>query len=293
MYDSSPTLPLAPPPGNAARWLAMGEGAVVAERFVIEQHAGLGGMGDVFRAVDRQTGKRVALKLLRQRTEEHVARFQREARLLAALRHPAIVQYVAHGETDDGRHYLAMEWLEGEDLATRLRKGPLGVADSLAVAGRIAEALVAVHGQGVVHRDLKPANVFLPGGDPARAMLIDFGIARPEDTVHQLTSSAAILGTPAYMAPEQIQGACSVDVRSDVYSLGAILFECLTGRPPFVGPHVMAVLAKVLCPRTSTRWWCTGPPRIPCSGPRARPRWWPRCARAGPGRRRTAARSAR
>ncbi|WP_438015125.1 protein kinase [Sorangium sp. So ce315] len=219
---------------------------VIGGRFEIERVAGSGGMGDVYLARDRQDGEPVALKLLRSTDAQLVARFQREARLLAELQHPAIARHVAHGVSEQGQHYLAMEWLEGEDLAARLARGPLGIDEGLALVHRVAEALALVHTRGVIHRDLKPANLFLQGGRLDEVKLLDFGVARDPAATAGITEPGVPLGTPAYMAPEQIRGELDVDARADVYALGCILFECLTGQPPFWADNVFAVFVKVL-----------------------------------------------
>ncbi|XYI02945.1 serine/threonine-protein kinase PknK [Sorangium sp. So ce1128] len=219
---------------------------VFASRFELEHVAGSGGMGDVYRARDRQDGEPVALKLLKSSDAQLIARFQQEARLLAELRHPAIARHVAHGVSEQGQHYLAMEWLDGEDLAARLARGPLGLDEGLALVHRIAEALSLVHARGVIHRDLKPANLFLQGGRLDQVKILDFGIARDVAITGGLTEPGVALGTPAYMAPEQVRGELDVDARVDVYALGCILFECLTGQPPFWAEHPFAVLVKVL-----------------------------------------------
>ncbi|MGK4002367.1 protein kinase [Sorangium sp. So ce1036] len=224
----------------------MHSGHVIANRFQLERLAGSGGMGAVWRALDRESGHVVALKVIFNQGREHVVRFQREARLLAELEHPAVARYIDHGVTSDGLYYLAMEWLEGEDLGERLSRGPLGIEPSLMLVGRVAEALAAVHARGIVHRDLKPTNVFLPGGDIGGAKLIDFGIARQADATYELTLTGSAIGTPAYMAPERVRGDLDVDARADLYSIGCLLFECMTGRAPFVAQHPLSVLAKVL-----------------------------------------------
>jgi ATP/maltotriose-dependent transcriptional regulator MalT len=218
-----------------------GEGA---GRFRIERLVGTGGMGAVYRALDTLSGEAVALKVLLDRGAE-AERFAREAEVLAGLRHPAIVRYAAHGTTDSGEPYLAMEWLEGEDLAARLRRGPLGVDETVALVTRVAEALAAVHAADLVHRDLKPSNLFLVAGDPARVKLLDFGVARLASSA-RMTKTGALIGTPAYMAPEQARGERRVDARADVFALGCVLYECLLGRPAFAGEHFMAILAKIL-----------------------------------------------
>ncbi len=220
-------------------------GEVVGERFELVELAQAGGMGAVWRARDRLTGEIVALKLLRAGGAGHDERFLREAALLAELRHPAIVRHVAHGRVAGGVPYLAMEWLEGEDLAHRLRAGPLAAADAIALVRRAADALALLHGRGGLHRDLKPSNLFLDGGRPERVKLLDFGIARTGHS-HGLTQTGSIMGTPGYTAPEQARGLRDIDARADVFALGCVLHECLTGRPAFRGEHVMAVLARIL-----------------------------------------------
>ncbi len=234
----------------------MNTGDVVAGRFRVEGVAGSGGMGVVYRCHDTATTRTVALKVLLLDAPAHLTRFTREAELLLAISHPAVVGYVAHGRTDEGQHYLAMEWLQGVDLCTRLEaEGALSIDGTLALGARVAGALGAAHAHGVVHRDLKPSNLLLPGGDLAQAKLLDFGVAR-QWQARGPTVAGAVLGTPSYMAPEQARGAADVDARADVFSLGCVLFECLTGQPPFVGDHPIAVLSKVLfdeAPRVSER----------------------------------------
>ena len=227
-------------------------GDLLDGRFRLEREAGAGGMGVVFQAHDLHSGEAVAIKLLHG-DRAASARFQREARVLAQLKHPAIVRYVAHGVTD-GSMFLAMEWLEGEDLGERLMRGPLGVADALHLARRIADALALAHLRGIVHRDLKPSNIFLRGASVRDVMLLDFGIARVQGASVVMTGAGAVIGTPGYMAPEQVRGDPRVDARADVFSLGCVLFECLTGRAVFVGESTIALLAKILleeAPRAS------------------------------------------
>ncbi len=222
----------------------MGPGDVVAERFAIEREAGAGGMGCVYQATDRQTGVVVALKVML--GLKHADRFAREAVALASLRDEAIVGYVDHGVTGDGTAWLAMEWLDGEDLADHLARGPLPVADARALVMRVACALDVAHRAGIVHRDIKPSNVFLPARSLARAKLVDFGIARMASGAQTLTRPGSVLGTPSYMAPEQARGAADVGPAADVFALGGLLYECLVGVPAFRGEHAMAVLAKIL-----------------------------------------------
>jgi tetratricopeptide (TPR) repeat protein len=225
---------------------------LVGGRFVIEHEVGRGGVGIVYRALDRITAQTVALKVIAisgvDASEE--ARFAREGRLLAGLSDPGIVKVVAFGQLEEGQPFVAMEWLEGEDIAQRQKRKPVNVAEAIDIAAQVADALAGAHEAGVVHRDVKPSNVILVGSGPSLddrkpvAKLVDFGVASAEDA--RLTKTGAIVGTPAYMAPEQARGESEVDVRSDIYSLGATLFEMLTGRPPHVGPTPIAVLAKLV-----------------------------------------------
>ncbi|NIR41390.1 MAG: serine/threonine protein kinase, partial [Actinobacteria bacterium] len=179
-------------------------GEVIADRFELGRKVGEGGMGTVFTATDGVSGETVALKILRTGTEapdvSEVARFEREASLLAQLEHPGIVRYVAHGSSG-GKIWLAMEWLEGETLDERLERQGLTLTESVDVIRQVAEALEAAHERGVVHRDLKPANLFLVGKDPAALRVLDFGVARALGGT-ALTSTGVAIGTPQYMSPE-------------------------------------------------------------------------------------------
>ena len=216
-----------------------------ADRFAVEGDARSGGMADVYRARDRQTGALVALKVLRVQYDGHDAeRFAREARALAELEHPTVVRYVAHG-VERGAHFLAMEWLEGEDLAERLRRAPLDVREAVRLGRRLATALAHAHAHGVVHRDVKPGNVFLVGGDVDQAKLIDFGIARL-DTATPLTRSGMLVGSPGYVAPEQARGDDPLDPRADLFGLGCVIYRCVAGHAAFRGESAVAILAKIL-----------------------------------------------
>jgi hypothetical protein len=204
-------------------------------------------MGSILRAKDSLSGQTVALKLMHSTAEAtSVKRFVREAELLAKLRHPGIVAHVAHGLSDDGQPFLAMEWLEGEDLAHRLAREPLSLPETLLLLRRATEALAAAHLQGIVHRDLKPSNLFLREGRVEDTVVVDFGLARHVVPSQVMTTNATVLGTPGYMAPEQASCEHDITPSADVFSLGCVLYECLTGQQPFRAPHLAAVLAKVL-----------------------------------------------
>jgi tetratricopeptide (TPR) repeat protein len=221
-------------------------GDVLAGRFSVHGLVRRGGMGAIYRGFDLCTGDSVAIKILGCLGVHVQERFLRETRILAELVHPCIVRHIAHGTTDDGTMYLIMEWLQGEDLAERLLRQRLDVTDTLALLRRVCEALEIVHASGVVHRDIKPANLFLTGSDPSSVKLLDFGVASHGRTTEALTQRGTLLGTVGYMAPEQAQGDEDIDARADVFALGCVLYECLTGRAPFSSAHPVAVLAKVL-----------------------------------------------
>jgi serine/threonine protein kinase len=220
-------------------------GEVVGERFRIERLAGTGGMGAVYRAEDLATGGHAAIKVMEVQSGSSGQRFLREGVVLAELSHPCIVRYIVHGFTPHGAPFLAMDWLEGEDLCQRLARSGLDASESLAIARRVCEGLAVAHARGVVHRDIKPSNLFLVGCDPAETKIIDFGVARLEAGSTTLTRPGTSLGTAGYMAPEQAMEAADVDGRADFFALGCVLYECLTGRPAFAG-RPAAVLVKVL-----------------------------------------------
>jgi eukaryotic-like serine/threonine-protein kinase len=244
--------------------------------FHLVEKVGEGGMGEVWRAVDKTLGRDIALKLLPPAfaaDPERMARFEREAKVLASLNHPGIAAIYGLHETD-GVQFLVMEMVEGEDLSQRLSRGPLAVDEALPIARQIAEALEYAHEQGIVHRDLKPANVKItPGG---AVKLLDFGLAKaiagepaPRDAGSTPTSlptvttagtvAGIILGTAAYMSPEQARGK-PVDRRTDIWAFGCVLYECLTGRRLFEGDTVSDVIAGIL--QTEPDW-----SRLPAATP--------------------------
>ena len=227
--------------------MALQSGSLLAGRFRLEAKIGAGGMGTIFRARDESSGAWVAVKLLQPQIDPHeIARFEREAQLLAELQHPHIVAYVAHGVSDSGQPYLAMEWLEGEDLEQHLRRRLPEVGETVALLTGVSAALAEAHQRGIFHRDLKPSNLFLRGGDLRDVVVLDFGLARRALRTGGLTRTGVVVGTPEYMAPEQARGEPDVGLPADIFSLGCVVFECLSGRPPFIGEHLTAVLVKVL-----------------------------------------------
>jgi len=216
---------------------------VLNDRYEVEATLGEGGMARVFRGTDRVLGRTVAIKVLAGKyagDDSFVARFRREAQAAAGLNHPNIVGVYDTGDHGD-MHYIVMEYVEGDTLADVLRRdGPMNPDRASVVAGEVATALQAAHDTGLVHRDVKPGNVMID--DENRVKVMDFGIARAaaDDT---LTQTGVVLGTASYLSPEQAQG-LPVDARSDIYSLGCVLYEMLTGRPPFVGDTPVSIAYK-------------------------------------------------
>jgi hypothetical protein len=215
--------------------------------FVVGDELGRGGMGVVYRARHAGLGRDVALKLLAAgafATAEQRRRFVSEARLAARVRHPGVVAIHDAGELD-GQLYFAMDLVAGDDLAARLRAGPLPPRDAASTITTVARAVQHLHDAGILHRDLKPSNVLLDAAGAPH--LADFGLARDATTDDGVTATGTLLGTPEYMAPEQAAGRVrGIDARTDVYGLGAILYALLTGRPPFGGDTHMLVVMNVL-----------------------------------------------
>ncbi len=236
---------------DAAQDDATGRLPLIAGKYRVLRVLGRGGMGVVYEAENTWTGRRVAVKVLadERRDAEQVARFLQEARTTATLRHPAVVDVLDMGRDPDTQDlYLVQELLVGETLRARLdRDGALAPAEAVRVVRAVLEGLAAAHAAGVVHRDVKPSNVMLTDGG-ARPRLIDFGIAKAAagDASAVETSTGQILGTPAYMAPEQLRGERSVDAQADVWSAGAVLYECLSGRAPFRADNYNLLVYAVL-----------------------------------------------
>jgi len=228
-------------------------GKILDDRFRIEVVLGSGSTGDVFRAsVLDDNHRQVALKILDaglSHEKKQIDRFKREVAACSRLRHPHIVRTKEYGRFRDGRLYLAMEYLKGETLGARLRRdGPLSLAMACDVVRQVAEALVEAHAHGVIHRDLKPDNIFLAhqGGSQNFVKVLDFGIARfvGDNAVQEtLTRTGFVAGTPLYLSPEQGRGKL-VDPRSDLYTLGVVLYELIVGRPPFVGESPVALVMQ-------------------------------------------------
>ena len=232
-------------------------GEALASRYKIERELGQGGMAKVFLAHDLKYERAVAVKVLRPDVAADVgaARFLREIQIAARLQHPHILP-LYDSDQADGLLYYVMPYIEGESLRQRLlRERQLPVPESLQIAREVADALSYAHSCNVVHRDIKPANILLDSG---HALVADFGVARAVGGAQ--TSSGHVIGTPAYMSPEQVDGSEYLDGRSDIYSLGAVLFEMLTGEPPFRGSTVSWFL-KSWIPRLRRRW-PTCPPTV-------------------------------
>src|SRR2546427_5729966 len=218
-------------------------GETIAERYELEELVGTGGMSSVYRAHDTLLERNVALKILHAHytsDDEFVERFKHEARTVAQLSHPNIVTVIDRGE-DNGRQFIVFEYIDGENLKELVvRSGRLSVREALRLALQVARGLAFAHENGLVHRDVKPRNVLLNGDGQAK--VTDFGIARTLD-VDGVTQTGTVLGTSNYIAPDQASGR-PVDVQTDVYSLGVVLYELLVGDVPFPGENFVAVAMK-------------------------------------------------
>ncbi|HET6151175.1 MAG TPA: serine/threonine-protein kinase [Polyangia bacterium] len=233
-------------------------GSALAGRYLIVRRIGEGGMGAVYEAKHTVIGKRVAVKVLLEKFHSNsdlVARLLQEARLASSIGHENIVDVTDFGTTDDGRSFVVMEFLEGEPLAQLImREAPLPVERSLRIARQVASALGAAHAKGIYHRDVKPENVYLiQRGDADFVKVVDFGISKAvkqggEDPAesYRLTHTGLLLGTPLYMSPEQARGEDDLDHRVDIWALGVMLYECLTGEVPFHANNYLGIISQVL-----------------------------------------------
>ncbi len=227
-------------------------GQVLASKYRLEELLGSGGMGHVYRATNELVGRPVAIKLLRPEhaaNEQVVERFLREARAANLVRHPNVVDVLDIGKDEGGSPFIVQELLKGQDLAHYAQeRGRLSLDEVVDLICPVIDAIAEAHTQGVVHRDLKPENVFLardPGGR-VTPKLLDFGISKVRATGNvRATEVGVMMGTPAYMPPEQLQGARDTDARSDVWALGVMLFELLSGRLPFVADEAPALFVKI------------------------------------------------
>ncbi len=219
-------------------------GELLADRYELEELVGTGGMSSVYRAHDRLLDRKVALKVLHEHygvDEASVERFRREARAVASVSHPNVVTVIDRGE-QNGRQFIVFEYVEGENLKQILRRTrQLSVEQALEFVVQVARGLAYAHQEGIVHRDVKPQNVLVDANGVAK--VTDFGIARSLDVQHGMTQTGTVLGTSDYIAPEQAQGQV-VDEQSDVYSLGVVLYELLTGEVPFPGENFVAVAMR-------------------------------------------------
>lgn len=226
-------------------------GAILADTYHIIRLMGEGGMGRVYEAQHtRLTNRKLAIKLLHDemaRQPEILTRFEREAEAASTIAHPNVVEVLDVNRLEDGRPYIVCEYLEGEEFGALLdRVGTLPVETAVRIVRQICRALMAAHDRGIVHRDVKPENVFLVGDSRApRVKVIDFGISKQSDGSSKLTRTGMVMGTPAYMAPEQARGE-HVDHRADIYAVGGILYRAVTGRKPYEGEDGAQVLTLVL-----------------------------------------------
>ncbi len=221
-------------------------GRMIGGRYRLTKRIGEGGMGVVYQAIDTQIDRPVAIKLMRREClsdAKFLTRFRRELEVTSQFRHPSTIRVYEHGETDDGRPYMVMELLTGESLTEVLERGRISEIDALQFAKQIAESLSEAHDADVFHRDLKPDNLFIETvGVTTVVKVLDFGIAGGADAL-KLTQAGEVFGTPQYMSPEQCNGQ-PLDHRTDVYSLGVILYEMIEGRPPFAAESPMATMLK-------------------------------------------------
>jgi serine/threonine-protein kinase len=249
------------------------QGALVADRFRLEEQISAGAMGTVWRAMHIGLEIPCAVKFIHAHLyddQELTLRFEREARAAASIRSPHVVQMLDYGIWE-GSPYIVMELLDGEDLATRIeRRGRLTPNETIAILAQVSRGLTKAHAAGLVHRDLKPENIFLVRDDDREiAKVLDFGIVRVDKfrTNPRVTRSGMMIGTPAYMSPEQAMGQQDIDLRSDLWSLAVVAHECLTGDVPFVGANVLDIAMQIISGPTPM-------PPVSLGLPRAFDVWW-------------------
>lgn len=233
---------------HTGRSSGLAPGTRVAGRFEVERELGTGGMADVYQVRDLAGSRRLALKILRAevaRDREAVGRLRREGQVLEQLEHPVIVALETFGELEQGGLFIAMELLEGETLGARMRRGPMEAGELSPILREATAGLQAAHDHGIVHRDLKPDNLFLCSSGEAPVRILDFGISKVLGA-DRLTQTGQILGTPRYMAPEQLSAEPDLDGRVDVYALGVILYEALCGQSPFASASPSDLIVAVL-----------------------------------------------
>ncbi len=225
-------------------------GDLLGNRYRLDERIATGGMGDVWRGTDVVLGRVIAIKVLRttmMADPEFAARFYGEARMMAAFRHPGVVEVYDYASADEGAGggevaYLVMAYVEGEPLSTRVKQGPMDVTETMSIVAQAADALHAAHQAGTVHRDVKPGNLIVkPSG---AVILVDFGVARSA-AVTSVTGVNAIVGTALYMAPEQVAKG-NVTAATDIYALGAVAYHCICGEPPFDGDNALQVALRHL-----------------------------------------------
>jgi serine/threonine-protein kinase len=239
------------PPSAPSAYLQPGE--IVAERYRLERELGRGSMGVVWAALHVTLGQRVAIKLISAGqidSPETRHRFSTEAKAAARLKSRHAVQVYDDGETLDGTPYIVMEYLEGETLEAKLERGALSLPEAVRITSHVCRALSRAHAQGIIHRDLKPANIFIARAEEDEhgwlAKVLDFGVAKlTSSTDPSHTKTGSLVGTPLFMSPEQVRGASQVDQRADLYSLGMVFYNMITGRFAFEAPSYSDVLVKI------------------------------------------------
>lgn len=242
-----------PTSGKAISVSRIQKGTLIDGKYRIVRRVASGGMGAVYEVMHERIGRQLAMKFILPElaaSKEVSQRFEIEARAASAIGHENIVEVTDMGTTSDGLPFMVMEYLEGCDLAALLEQGPVGTDRTVHIVSQVLAALEAAHGQQIIHRDLKPENVFLieRGGDPNFVKLLDFGISKfagGEEAKLHLTSTGLILGTPYYMSPEQARGERDLDQRSDLFSVGVILYQLLTGKRPFAADNLNQLLYQI------------------------------------------------